>query len=396
MSADPPREDIELRSPRKQPKKPAHLSGDSQASEGSSTSDGHIEDVNEPYGLRELERGWQFLQPFIHENGYVLRPRYWPGWKGSWVGNDLNPLACEDSIVVVILKIHTPLNGPDNEEIEILRYLSSSELASDPRNHCVPLLDVLEVEGHSPVLRGVRIAVLPLFRDWYEPRFNMVVEALSFIKQMLEGLDFMHAHDVAHRNIISRNILMDASALYPQGFHGAFNMNTSHRVSEAGLLHHTRLEVPVKYYFIDFGTSVRFPNAPERRLVSQKHGSGTDFVLPELRENGQALYDPFKADVYALGRLLDHFFYKGHTGVEFLRPLFLSMLHDRPDQRPSAAECVEHYTHIVKGLSRRQMRAKLGFRVPVSWAERVDNFFGYWKLWWIAVAKGRTQLFDEV
>lgn len=61
----------------------------------------HIEDINEPYGLREQEKGWRFFQPFLQKRGYELRPRYWPGWMGSWIGKNVDPLTCEDSIVVV-------------------------------------------------------------------------------------------------------------------------------------------------------------------------------------------------------------------------------------------------------------------------------------------------------
>ena len=61
----------------------------------------HVEDINAPYGLRELEQGWRALQPFLLRRGYSLRRRYWPGWVGSWVGTPLDPLECEDSIVVV-------------------------------------------------------------------------------------------------------------------------------------------------------------------------------------------------------------------------------------------------------------------------------------------------------
>lgn len=61
----------------------------------------HIEDINEPYGLREQEKGWRFFQPFLKKKGYELRRRYQPGWIGSWIGHDVDPLTCEDSIVVV-------------------------------------------------------------------------------------------------------------------------------------------------------------------------------------------------------------------------------------------------------------------------------------------------------
>ncbi|THH04988.1 hypothetical protein EW146_g10020, partial [Bondarzewia mesenterica] len=234
----------------------------------------HIEDINEPYGLRELEKGWCFLEPFIQSKGYALRSRYAPGWVGSWVGTSLDPLECEDSIIVnstvldavrvsdntqVLLKIHTPLDAlhvhPSKEhELAVLAYFSSPPLSDDPRNHCVPLLDVLDVSGDD-----VRISVTPLFRDWYAPPFCMTVEALGFIRQLLEGLEFMHEHGIAHCNIAPRNILMDARELFPEGFHGAYNMNPAHRMSESHLARRTRLSTPtpVRYYYIDFGHCAR-------------------------------------------------------------------------------------------------------------------------------------------
>lgn len=120
---------------------------------------------------------------------------------------------------------------------------------------------------------------------------------------------------------------MDARPLFPQGFHGAFNMNPTHRVSEDSLPHLTRLScpTPVKYYYIDFGHAVRFNSEEERRKVPWRMGRGGGSkkrgMLPELRgagegggegggEGKEVLYDPFMGDVYALGSLFDHFFYQ--------------------------------------------------------------------------------------
>lgn len=88
---------------------------------------------------------------------------------------------------------------------------------------------------------------------------------------------------------------MDARDLFPSGFHGAYNMNPNHRVSEAQLPHRTRLAVPhpVKYYYTGFGVSARVDQAPDLDTVARPSG---------------AAEDAFAADVYALGKLLAHFF----------------------------------------------------------------------------------------
>lgn len=118
-------------------------------------------------------------------------------------GNVLDAVRVSDSAQVV-LKIHSPLDPlPKQQEIATLRYFSSASLVDDPHNHILPLLDVLEVPGTgsfdwTDVLEdasagggGIRIAVMPLLRDWYSPPFCMVVEALAFIKQMLEVCPFL-------------------------------------------------------------------------------------------------------------------------------------------------------------------------------------------------------------
>ncbi|ETW79686.1 hypothetical protein HETIRDRAFT_419350 [Heterobasidion irregulare TC 32-1] len=353
----------------------------------------HVEDINAPYGLRELEQGWRALQPFLLRRGYSLRRRYWPGWVGSWVGTPLDPLECEDSIVVeanvldavrvsdgaqVVLKIHSPVDPlPKQQEISTLRYFSSTSLADDPHNHVLPLLDVLEVpgtgsfdwtdvpEGASAGASGIRIAVMPLLRDWYSPPFCMAVEALVFIKQMLEGLAFLHAHGVAHRNICASTILMDARDLFPSGFHGAYNMNPNHRVSEAQLPRRTRLAVPhpVKYYYTGFGASARVDQAPDLDTVARPSG---------------AAEDAFAADVYALGKLLAHFFRDGHTNLTLLDPLFASMLAP-PAQRPTAAACLAQFHTLTRrggGLSRWRRMTRLGYRwglKGVGWKMRAEG-----------------------
>lgn len=50
----------------------------------------------------------------------------------------------------------------------------------------MPLWDLLSVEVDGVPFNGVRISVMPLFRDWYAPRMVMVCEAMGFVRQMLE------------------------------------------------------------------------------------------------------------------------------------------------------------------------------------------------------------------
>jgi hypothetical protein len=41
--------------------------------------------------LLPAERFWRDHQPWLEERGYMLRPRFHPNWKPSWVSKDLLP-----------------------------------------------------------------------------------------------------------------------------------------------------------------------------------------------------------------------------------------------------------------------------------------------------------------
>jgi serine/threonine protein kinase len=102
--------------------------------------------------------------------------------------------------------------GP--HELSITRRFSSPGLAGDPRNYCVPLLDVIELEGTE----SHKLMVLPLLRPFHRPRFQTFGEFVAFFTQLcevpehllpcivltmlsirLQGLKFMHERNVAHR-----------------------------------------------------------------------------------------------------------------------------------------------------------------------------------------------------
>ena len=54
------------------------------------------------YNLAPKELFWQARYLYLEDRGYVLRPRYHPGWKPSWIDTNLAPIFCEDSIMLVV------------------------------------------------------------------------------------------------------------------------------------------------------------------------------------------------------------------------------------------------------------------------------------------------------
>ena len=94
------------------------------------------------------------------------------------------------------------------------------------------------------------------------------------------------------------NFLMDASAMYPEGFHPA---QTAYKRDYSGWANYLpRSTVGVKYYFADFGISVHKPEKDRSRFVTGN--LGRDRRPPELSVT--VPYDPFKLDVFIVGNML--------------------------------------------------------------------------------------------
>lgn len=68
--------------------------------------------------------------------------------------------------------------GP--HELEINRLFSKGPLASNPRNHCAPLLDVIQLPNDPPIM------VHSLLRPFYDPRLQTFGEFVSFFSQVCE------------------------------------------------------------------------------------------------------------------------------------------------------------------------------------------------------------------
>lgn len=78
----------------------------------------------------------------------------------------------------VILKKLPIQEGP--YELEINKLFSTEPLSSNPRNHCVHLLHVIELPNDPPII------VHPLLRPFYNPPFQTYGEFVTFYAQICE------------------------------------------------------------------------------------------------------------------------------------------------------------------------------------------------------------------
>lgn len=81
----------------------------------------------------------------------------------------------------VVLK-RTFKHAVNGEEAKLTKYFFSPPIRDDPNNHCVPLLDVMDI----PDDEGFEILVIPLLRPFDSPRFDTVGECIDLFQQIFK------------------------------------------------------------------------------------------------------------------------------------------------------------------------------------------------------------------
>ncbi|OJT07915.1 hypothetical protein TRAPUB_1194 [Trametes pubescens] len=309
------------------------------------------------FNLSPKEQGWQARHRFLKDHGYLLRPRYSPGWKPSWIDTDYDPFYCEDSIVLLHYQIIDATRLSNRETVAIKSFLKQGQelhiaqfLASidDSRNHSVPVLEVLS----DPFDPQRALMVMPYLRPCNNPEFATIGDIVDFIDQTIEGLVFMHKHNIAHRDIAVENILMDARALYPIGHHPV-RLGASPDV-RTPVFPLPRAGRDVRYHYIDFGLSSRFAPGSSTLVIG-------DVGRAEVPEHSDTVpYDAFKVDIYALGDTYSQEFSQKYNSMEFLEALIRPMTLRQPEQRPTAEQVSREWQRIRAALNDTDLRWRLG------------------------------------
>lgn len=123
------------------------------------------------------------------------------------------------------------LRRPDppslSDELDVGHLLCSPSAQMDPRNHCVPIYETLDLPKSDSLQYPERslVVVMPFLVRWDEPDFSTVGEVVDFCSQIFEvcclmvcysktilktlskGLEFMHSLNVAHKLVCAFVIL---------------------------------------------------------------------------------------------------------------------------------------------------------------------------------------------
>lgn len=319
--------------------------------------------------LNEAEAFWRDKQPFLAARGYTLRARLHPGWQPSWKSDpEKIPVLCDDfgggewypseridacresdGRFVFIQKVSNT-----SPESEIVTQLSSSPLSADPCNPCPPLLDSFPDEEN----REISYIVMPHLREFRDPPFTRVSEVLDFAEQVLEGLAFLHEHEVALNmsyDGFGRAIMMDASALYPQGYDPAKQYYLPGSRKWAPYRSRSDAPQPVRYHFVDFSKAVR-SSLHTPQLLYRKHAD--HYLGPDCPPHMTEPYDPMKHDVEQVGIFLERDIVDRYH-LRYLEGLVDAMSCSDADQRITARDALLEFRRIRSSLWRVQERAGL-------------------------------------
>jgi len=194
-----------------------------------------------------------------------------------------------------------------SREVQNVRYMSSLPLRQDPMNHCIPIVDMIDVPAD-----GKCFIVMEEWSSQLLPEIPSTLrEFLSAIHQCIEHVVFMHRNSFVHFDISLHNFLTDYCGRY-----ACIDYELSQKVDDL------------------VGPGSIWPRGTE--------------IPPEL-ERGQAS-DPYMVDVWALAVLILRACKVAGFYVPELLHLTRPMLHHNPNKRPSAAAVLREFKRLVLSM----------------------------------------------
>lgn len=249
-------------------------------------------------------------------------PKDWPGYIRACNGKDDDDLckdaglpenlfrgtSCINNCPVVVKAVHSR-----SREYDVVRYLSTPPVRNHPMNHCIPVLDLIEVPDDN--------MVFIVMEEWSP---HLITDTpytlrcfLATLRQHLEHVAFMHSQNIAHLDIALRNILTDNNS---------------------------------RYACIDFEMSRRFDTANPR--LRDYRGS----ECPPETECGE-WSDPYKIDVWASGMLIVRASKLTGYPIPELCSVATPMLREDPKYRCTAREALLAFNAMVRTIGEHRLNS---------------------------------------
>ena len=213
--------------------------------------------------------------------------------------------ATSRSGVLVVLKI---IAGSNERQ-----FLQSLGDIKAPSNHTIPLLDVIDLSTKETII--VLPWKFPL--DQFLRRHEHPKDVVSLCLQFIEGVDFLHQHNVAHCDLKPGNVVVD---------------------------YKSQSEDSPRLWIIDFELAL---SVESEETMSEGWCGTPPWIAPELGTmNGPIQrYSPILADRWVCGRMIEYFTRYFHPNDSVQRGRLLSfaqrLLNVDPKARPELNRLLE-------------------------------------------------------
>ncbi|PIL33390.1 hypothetical protein GSI_04010 [Ganoderma sinense ZZ0214-1] len=274
---------------------------------------------------------------------YDLEPP--PGW--AWISSNTfhtkahpeaqTTLACGQDTTGrdIMLKV-VDNDSPQHRIFQTL--LQHESLFTDPRTFpgVLPPIAIIDTP------HKYSIVTMPLWGD-YPNLTDMqdVRQVLTFIRCLLEGLTFLHANRIAHRDICDSNMVV--SCYRPDRDHKLFRDD----------LRELRRGPDLRYAFMDYDQSIQLPldvSVKDCLRPSNEAWIGQDMYKPLDVWLGESLYNPFAFDVGTLGNMFRVYLSEAVPALPPLAALFDGMTTHVLSRRLSAEEALDFFRSNIDSL----------------------------------------------
>ncbi|KAH7341625.1 hypothetical protein B0J17DRAFT_266716 [Rhizoctonia solani] len=259
-------------------------------------------------------------------------------------------------------------------QLALARYLNADRTRSDPWNHTHP---VIHIRQHTIANRNAGATlVTERLHDWWSLPFANTHDSIDFAKQILEGVAFLHEHNITNlaEAVRPHNIQMDvglapmAPAHSPKstGKSASAPVTPATEPEDLPSVAWTRADFPVRYYFTALGGIHRVRRTSsddsESHVTDQEE---EDEEMEELTEALDALSRSIDeegwelataVDLVAVGNALDLVF--GKMPFNPLRPIIQDLC-DALDSPMSAHDALARVESLERTLSREDLFSPL-------------------------------------